>query len=92
MGLSSFTEAIITHEHPIYLHNTITQIILPSNQYNSLTHLHMSGFPSLQLLQFGLLLHILFAISIKSSFKIGFSLNKYLNIRIIVFKYCFTYR
>ena len=53
MGLSSFTKAIITHEHPIYLHNSITQIILPSNQYNSLTHLHMSGFPSLQLLQFG---------------------------------------
>ena len=53
MGLSSFTKAIITHEHPIYLHNSITQLILPSNQYNSLTHLHMSGFPSLQLLQFG---------------------------------------
>ena len=53
MGLSSFTKAIITHEHPIYLHNSITQIILPSNQYNSLTHLHMFGFPSLQLLQFG---------------------------------------
>ena len=53
MGLSSFTKAIITHEHPIYLHNNITQIVLPSNQYNSLTYLHMSGFPSLQLLQFG---------------------------------------
>ena len=52
-SLSTFTKAIITHEHPIYLHNSITQIILPSNQYNSLTHLHMSGFPSLQLLQFG---------------------------------------
>ena len=52
-SLSSLTEAIITHEHPIYLHNSITQIILPSNQYNSLTHLHMFGFPSLQLLQFG---------------------------------------
>ena len=52
-SLSSFTKAIITHEHPIYLHNSITQIILPSNQYNSLTHLHMFGFPSLQLLQFG---------------------------------------
>ena len=52
-SLSSFTKAIITHEHPIYLYNSITQIILPSNQYNSLTHLHMLGFPSLQLLQFG---------------------------------------
>ena len=44
---------IITHEHPIYLHNNISKIILPSNQYNSLTHLHMFGFPFLQLLQFG---------------------------------------
>ena len=52
-SFSSITKAIITHEHPIYLHNNITQIILPSNQYNSLTYLHMSGFPSLQLLQFG---------------------------------------
>ena len=52
-SLSSLTKAFMTHAHPIYLHNTIIQIILPSSQYNSLTHLHMLGFPSLQLLQFG---------------------------------------
>lgn len=52
-SLSSFTEAFITHEHAIYLHNNITHILLPSNQFNSLTHIHMIGFPFLQVFQIG---------------------------------------
>ena len=52
-SFSSFTEAFITHEHAVYLHNNITQIHLPSNQYNSLTHLHMVGFPALETIQIG---------------------------------------
>lgn len=53
IGFTKVTQAFVSYQKPITIHNNITKITIPSNSYNEMSNLNLKGFSSLKELEIG---------------------------------------